>query len=252
MWQGLVSDSFGRQASRTNRHQRQSLAGFSVGVIVAEAHYELLKGNMQHAATFEFPVLFGVVPDVTAAELFSGSDDLCSRVIAVGHTLLQQGVRAIAGACGSFAYFQTEAVKSFAVPTAMSIMTQLPFLLRTLPEDRKLGVIFHSLRSFTPRLQRECGIFEKDLERLATVEASALPAFRDYMAHPSRLDVASLRLQLREQADELVRADPSVAAIVLQCSDLPPFASDIREVTGLPVFDGTLLVRWLHAAASLE
>jgi hypothetical protein len=38
--------------------------------------------------------------------------------------------------------------------------------------------------------------------------------------------------------------DPELGAIVLECTNMPPYADLIRSVTGLPVYDLTTLVRW--------
>jgi Asp/Glu/hydantoin racemase len=225
----------------------QSLAGFSVGVIVRESHYPLIPGNMQNARTFDFPVLFGVVPRVTTDELCTGSPELGARVIATGHELLKQGVKAIAGACGSFAHFQSRAASSFKVPTAMSVMVQVPFLLSMLPKDRKLAIVFASARAFTDQLRRECSIADADLSRIVITEAIALQAFRDFTGSPSHFDVAALESQLCEHTVKLMRADPSISMIVLQCSDLPPFACSIQRAVRCPVVDGSLLVRWLQS-----
>ena len=34
-----------------------------------------------------------------------------------------------------------------------------------------------------------------------------------------------------------VEQNPHIGAIVLECTDLPPYAARIRQATGLPVFD---------------
>jgi Asp/Glu/hydantoin racemase len=45
-----------------------------------------------------------------------------------------------------------------------------------------------------------------------------------------------------------VERHPEVGAIVLECTNMPPYAAPIREATGLPVFDITTLIRLVHAA----
>ena len=32
----------------------------------------------------------------------------------------------------------------------------------------------------------------------------------------------------------------------LECSDMPPYASDIQRMTQLPVYDFITLINWLH------
>jgi hypothetical protein len=39
-----------------------------------------------------------------------------------------------------------------------------------------------------------------------------------------------------------------VAALVLECTNLPPYAARIQQATGLPVWDAIGLVRWVHGA----
>ena len=44
-------------------------------------------------------------------------------------------------------------------------------------------------------------------------------------------------------AERLVARHREVAAIVLECTNLPPYADAVRAATGLPVHDITTLVR---------
>ena len=39
-----------------------------------------------------------------------------------------------------------------------------------------------------------------------------------------------------------IEENPSVGAIVLECTDLPPFARKIGRATGLPVFDFSSMI----------
>ena len=54
--------------------------------------------------------------------------------------------------------------------------------------------------------------------------------------------------------DEVVSAaewlveNNNIGAIVLECSDLPPYAADIQRAVNLPVFDYISLHNWIHHA----
>jgi hypothetical protein len=41
---------------------------------------------------------------------------------------------------------------------------------------------------------------------------------------------------------------PEIGAILLECSDLPPYAWAIQNATGLPVFDFQTLIKWVKGA----
>ncbi|MBI1964442.1 MAG: hypothetical protein HYS37_13825 [Candidatus Rokubacteria bacterium] len=49
-------------------------------------------------------------------------------------------------------------------------------------------------------------------------------------------------------ARRLVAEHPDVGAIVLECTNMPPYAADVQRATGLPVFDIVSLVTLLHGA----
>ena len=51
-------------------------------------------------------------------------------------------------------------------------------------------------------------------------------------------------------ARRAVAENPQIGAIVLECTDLPPFAARMREELNLPVFDINSLVG--HVAMSLS
>jgi Asp/Glu/hydantoin racemase len=48
----------------------------------------------------------------------------------------------------------------------------------------------------------------------------------------------------------MLEAHPEIGAIVLECTNMPPYRADIQAATGVPVFDITTLVRMLHDAVS--
>ncbi len=62
------------------------------------------------------------------------------------------------------------------------------------------------------------------------------------------LDVARARDEHVQAARLLLRRHPEVGAIVLECTNMPPYAAAIREETGLPVHDLTTFVGWALAA----
>jgi len=51
-------------------------------------------------------------------------------------------------------------------------------------------------------------------------------------------------------ARRLVEGHPEIGALVLECTNMPPYRADIQSATGLPVFDITTLVRMVHDAVS--
>jgi len=61
------------------------------------------------------------------------------------------------------------------------------------------------------------------------------------------LDVDAARDEHVRVARRLVSEHPDVGAIVLECTNMPPYAADIQRETGLVVFDIVSLVNMVHA-----
>ena len=60
------------------------------------------------------------------------------------------------------------------------------------------------------------------------------------------LDVETARQEHLTVARRMVARHPEIGAIVLECTNMPPYRADIQAATGLPVFDITTLVRMVH------
>ena len=62
------------------------------------------------------------------------------------------------------------------------------------------------------------------------------------------LDVDVAREEHVRVARRLVADHPDVGAIVLECTNMPPYTAEIQRETGLPVFDIVTLVTMVHDA----
>lgn len=226
----------------------QSVRGQDIGILHIESHYPLVPGNAQNATTFPFPVRYECVSGLAIPELLSGAETGEARLVAAARRLEAAGARAIVGACGSFVNYQTAVARAVGVPVFTSVMLLVPLILRGLAPDRRLAIVFASAHSYTERVRRECGIAE-DEDRIVVAEARDLPAFAPILANETELDDAALSDQVRDRVARLVADDPSIAAVLLQCSELPPYAAAIQSAVGVPVVDVVTLIEFAHAAA---
>jgi Asp/Glu/hydantoin racemase len=50
-----------------------------------------------------------------------------------------------------------------------------------------------------------------------------------------------------EAGKQLVAKNPDVGAIVLECTNMPPYAAALQAEVGLPVYDIYSMITWFHA-----
>jgi len=222
--------------------------GYPVGIVTLETRHPLIPGNVQHAGSFGFPVLYrGVRLDDDPFALMRGDGALAPRIIEAARDLENQGVAVIAGACGSFAYYQDAVRDAVDIPVFMSVMLQAPLLLAGLPGHRRLLVLCAKASAITDRVLADCGV--RDQSRLVIQQVAGRPAFDAMLAGVESMDVEAFEAEVLAAADEAVARAPDIGAVLLQCSDLPPTAVALQARLGLPVFDAVLMIRWLAAAA---
>jgi len=233
-----------RLATWTNLPERQAIAGYPVGILCLPGVSALIPGNVQNVGTFDFPVLYKVLEDVRFEQIANGDRAVEAAIVAGAKELVANGVKAVVGACGSLGHYQSAVANAVEVPVFMSILMQIPFILRSLGKNQKLVAVFASTQTFTPLIQSECGI--DDLDRIVAVDLMGCPSFDGMIEPEIEFDGDALLEDMITRIESVM--DDSVGALLLQCSDLPPFASELQQYFGLPVYDMTGLTGWLQSA----
>jgi hypothetical protein len=226
---------------------KQATAGYAIGIIVIDSWYPFIPGNVTNASTYRFPVIHKILEDISFDQLLSGSIAVTDKIIAAGEELIEKyGVRAIAGACGSFALYQKDVAAALDVPTFLSVMLQVPLILQSLRPNQRIGVVFANRDALTDRVLKQCEI--TDMSRLAVTEVKELEEFQRLLQNKGRFNSYRMEKEVTAHVDEFVKENPDIGAILLQCSDLPPYAWSVQNKTGLPVFDMNSLIELIYHA----
>ncbi len=219
--------------------------GAPIGILMLEATFPRIPGDMGNAGTWPFPVLYHVVegasPDLVVNK---GASGMLDPFIEGARALIRQGAEAITTNCGFLALFQAELSAALSVPVATSSLMQVPMVQATLPPGRRVGVITISAKSLTPAHLSAAGCPE-DLPVTGTEDG--LEFSRAILGNEDRLDVAVAGQDMIAAAQHLVEAHPDIGAIVLECTNMPPYQADVAAAVRLPVFSMVDYVCWLHA-----
>jgi hypothetical protein len=124
----------------------------------------------------------------------------------------------------------------------------VPWIAATVPPSRTVAVLTVERAALTDAHLRAAGI-QPDLPLVVR----GLDEFGGYfteqiLGDELELDVDRCRHEHELAATALLEDHPDVGAIVLECTNMPPYADAIRRVTNLPVFDLTTLLAWGAAA----
>jgi hypothetical protein len=230
----------------TIAHGGKSIYGAPLGILMLEARFPRIPGDMGNAGTWPFPVLYRVVPGATPERVvLRNAEGLLPDFLAAAAELVHLGAEAITTNCGFLSLFQRELAAHVRVPVATSSLIQVPWVQATLPPGRRVGVVTVSAGSLTPRHLEAAGV---PLDTPVIGTEGGREFFRVLVkAEKDDMDVDLARRDILDAGRTLIGRHPDIGAIVLECTNMPPYARALREATGVPVFDIYSLITWFHA-----
>jgi Asp/Glu/hydantoin racemase len=124
---------------------------------------------------------------------------------------------------------------------------QIPLAQAVLRSGQTVGIITADRRSLTRRHFDGIGISRMPAAIVGMEAAAEFSAV--FLGDKSELDPGRCREEMVAAARRLLKAHPTVGAIILECTNMPPYAAAVQAETGLPVYDVTTLIRLAYQAA---
>jgi hypothetical protein len=206
-----------------------------LGIVMLDTRFPRPPGDIGHPDAFGVPLrqhkVRGVWPDkvvASAAGLRAGR--VVPAFVQIMQRLEREGARALTTSCGFLVLLQKDLQASVKVPVVTSSLLQLPELLE---REAQVGVLTISAKHLGREHLRAAGVKREQLGRVVVEGvnpqgefASAILANRETMdLEKAQADVVAAALALKARA-------PQVRTVVLECTNMPPYAAAIREATG--------------------
>lgn len=225
----------------------KAVYGASVGILMLEARFPRIPGDLGNGTSFDFPVHFRVVrgasPKRVVTERASG---LLDAFIDAARDLVATGADGITTNCGFLSLFQQELAAAVGVPVLTSSLMQHGMIQAMLPPGKRVGILTVSAASLSADHLSSAGI-PADAPVVGTDERGS-EFTRVLIGNEERLDMDAAERDLLGAADLLLERHPEVGAILLECTNMPPYSAAIAAHTGLPVFDMVNFVTWFQGA----
>jgi len=203
----------------------------------------LIPGNVGNASTYNFPVRLKIIKGVhdnpypPVRDKNGNYTPEVKKTIDTVKGLEADGVHAVVMCCGFFSIIQEILSEEVNIPVFSSPLLLVPLISKLIGKNKKVGIIAASKNRLTKEFLTPVGINDSIPYVVAGLEPSKEfnPCFLDGTG--TTFDVDILRKELVDIAINFKDKNPDIGALLLECSDLPPFSADIQEATGLPVFD---------------
>lgn len=224
----------------------QSWYGESIGILILDASYPCVPGNVGNASTFPFPVRYQEVGGASIDRLLNQRDpSMVDSFVEAAKKLERRGVKAITGACGFMAQFQPHVREAVDVPVFLTSLLQIPFIFQI--TGKPVGVITANAACLTRQHFEGAGVPDGLPVVVAGMESRT--EFREaVLEERGTLDSDKIEQEVVAVARELVAANPHIGALLLECSDLPPYASAVQQAVNLPIYDFFTMISHVHSA----
>jgi len=214
----------------------KNIFGIKIGILMLETQFPRIPGELGNATSFSYPVHYHVVKGASPQRVVREKDPKLLKPFIEGAQELEHfGVKAITTNCGFLAQFQPEVADSVNVPFFSSSLMQIPLVYRMLRKDQKVGVLTVNSVALTPDLLKKIGA--EDIPTVVKGLENEEEFTHVMLDNPLELDIEKAKAENVKIAQELVRENPDVGALVLECTNMPPYAKAIQAAIDLPVFD---------------
>ena len=224
----------------------KAIYGAPLGILMLEARFPRIPGDMGNGTTWPFPVLYRVVSGASPEKVvLKGAAGLLPDFIDAAKDLVRLGAEAITTNCGFLSLFQKEIAAAVGVPVATSSLMQVPWVQATLPPGKRVGLVTVSGSTLTPAHLEGAGV---PLDAPIAGTENGREFFRVLIkGEKDDMDIALAEQDVVGAGKALVEKHPEIGAIVLECTNMPPYAAALQAEVGLPVYDIYSMITWFHA-----
>ena len=222
----------------------KSIYGASVGILMLDAKFPRIPGDMGNATTWPFPVHYRIVRSATPDRVVrQKAEGLLENFIEAAKELVEDGVDGITTNCGFLSLFQEEIAAAIPVPVITSSLLQVNLVNRALPRGKRAGILTISASTLSQEHLEKASVPKGT--PIATTEHGK-EFTRVIIGNETSMDVEAARKDNVDAAISLRKDNPDLGAIVLECTNMTPYAVDIRSATNLPVFSIYNFVCWFQ------
>lgn len=214
-----------------------------LGILMLDTRFPRIVGDIGNPDTWPFPVRYATVPGATPqAVVCEDPEPFTQAFIAAGKDLVAQGCTGITTTCGFLALLRPRMAAALGVPVAASALEQAPQIAAMLAPDQRLGILTISAATLSQRQLDVAGVPTDTA--IGGVDGGSFA--RTILENRTELDASAARAEMVSGALKLIQAHPEIGALLLECTNMVPYAPDIQRAIGRPVFSIHSYLTWFQ------
>jgi hypothetical protein len=207
-----------------------------LGIVMLDTRFPRPPGDIGNPDSFPVPTRRVVVEGAWPEKVVQTAAGLRANKLLVAFSrmvrqLERDGAAAITTSCGFLVLLQRELQAAVKVPVVTSSLLLLPGLLAS---EGRVGVLTISARRLEPAHLRSAGV---PRDRLGQVVLQGVDPSGEFagaiLGNRPAMDLARAESEVVAAAQALKARAPDLRTVVLECTNMPPYAGAIAQATGL-------------------
>lgn len=215
-----------------------------LGILMLNTRFPRVPGDIGNPDTFPHPVRYRVIDMATVDRIVTAdgpSGPIMDAFVEAAHDLAAEGATSLTTSCGFMAIAQKELAGRCPVPMLASSLCQIPLVQSTLPAGKRVGVLTIDSRELMAAHFIGVGApTDLPIEGVEGGEELARVIQNDM----TTLDVGKAEKDVIDAGRRLLAKAPDVGAIVLECTNMAPYARALAASVRRPVYDIIGLLDW--------
>jgi aspartate/glutamate racemase len=206
-----------------------------LGILMLDTVFPRPVGDIGNPLSFPFATRYLKVDKASPEKvIFDRANGLVDSFIEGARQLEAEGCKAIVTSCGFLALQHHQIAAAVRIPFASSSLCWLPTLYNAFGGAAHVGILTASARSLSAEHLRNLG-------GDPATPAAGMPEDSEFarviIGNTPQGDMQAVRAEIIATAESFVTQQPQLRALILECTNMSPYAADIAQRTGRPVFD---------------
>lgn len=225
--------------------EKTSAMNDSIGIIMLDTQFPRFKGDVGNPDTWPFDVVLRTVKGASARNVVGATQEqnLQPFIDAAVH-LQNAGVSGITTSCGFLSLAQAQIAEHLTVPFVASSLVQVPWVQSIMPAGKRVGILTINADALTTAHLLAAGISDS-VPVKGTEHGQEFT--RCVLGDQPVMDQSLCQQDNVNAAIQFVNEHPDLGAIVMECTNMAPYAHAVQKATRLPVYSIYTLIRWFQA-----
>lgn len=211
-----------------------------VGVIMLDTDFDRVVGDIGHPASFSYPVIYKKINGATVTRVVDQADPtLIEPFIAAAKELEAAGCEIIATSCGFLSIFHRQLQEAVSAQMLTSSLLQVKTASEIINADQKVAILTYKKSALNSNHFKGVDIDQLDKVVFGMDDC---PYFSGYILGTQSLEFEKVADEMRSISKKIVTENDDIGAVVLECTNMPPYVDIVKEETGLPVYDILTLI----------